>query len=301
MIIKDKNELTPIEKHDGILFKRDDLYQPYEDTKLGGGKVRQMQFLMDSLLESNSNYKGLITHCSSSPQSLIVAKEAKIHELKSMLIAGGNTTSDKLKKNYEPIRLASQLGMNIRVVSKMGYSNVLRKRSIDIAERLNYFYVHFGINSEEHLASIVNAVANQVENIPDELDAIVVPTGSGMTFFSVMLGVQRFNKKVKRMIAIQIANKDRRKDIDKLKEIYSLNTKYEFYLDSRYKYQKGIDILLSSDFVLNKVYEAKAYEYLLRYKHDMKIKLTDKVLFWCVGNNNFLYDQGNEIKVHKLF
>jgi 1-aminocyclopropane-1-carboxylate deaminase/D-cysteine desulfhydrase-like pyridoxal-dependent ACC family enzyme len=302
MIIKDKNELTPIKQHNKILFKRDDLYQPYEDTKLGGGKVRQMQFLMDSLLQSISNYKGLITHCPlSSPQSLIVAKEANRNGLKSCLIAAGNTTENTILSKYKPIRMANDLGMDIKIVNAYAYPNVLRKRSIEIAERENYFYVQFGINSEEHLASIVNAVANQVENIPDELDAIVVPTGSGMTFFSVMLGVQRFNKKVKRMIAIQIANKDRRKDIDKLKKIYSLNTKYEFYLDSRYKYQKGIDILLSSDFVLNKVYEAKAYEYLLRYKHDMKIKLTDKVLFWCVGNNNFLYDQGNEIKVHKLF
>lgn len=290
MIIKDKSELTPIEEHDRMLFKRDDLYQPYEDMELGGGKVRQMQFLMDSLMKDKKQYSGLLTHCSlSSPQSLIVAKESKMHGFNSLLIAGGKTNEKMLKMKYLPIRLASQLGMNISIVSHLGYPSVLMSKAIEIAAKDNYFYVQFGINSEEHIDSIINAVANQVQNIPDELDAIVVPTGSGMTFFSVMLGIQRFNKKVKRLIAIQIANKDRKMEIKALMTKFSLKTDYEFLLDSRYSYQNKVNILVSPDFVLNKVYEAKAYEYLIQKRYDLGFKSFDKTLFWCVGNNNFIY------------
>ena len=40
------DELTPIEQHDGIWYKRDDYFRPYDDFDVCGGKVRQCISLM---------------------------------------------------------------------------------------------------------------------------------------------------------------------------------------------------------------------------------------------------------------
>ncbi len=40
-LIQKAAELTPIEEYDGVLYKRDDLFRPFPDEELNGGKVRQ--------------------------------------------------------------------------------------------------------------------------------------------------------------------------------------------------------------------------------------------------------------------
>ena len=35
-----ENDLTPVEKHNNLLFKRDDLFIPYEENGVNGGKLR---------------------------------------------------------------------------------------------------------------------------------------------------------------------------------------------------------------------------------------------------------------------
>jgi len=35
------NDLTPVEKYDGLLYKRDDLFLPFGKYGTSGGKVRQ--------------------------------------------------------------------------------------------------------------------------------------------------------------------------------------------------------------------------------------------------------------------
>lgn len=56
MIIKNKNDLTPIEEYNGIYFKRDDLFMPYDDMPISGGKVRQMISLVENRLVEIKNY-----------------------------------------------------------------------------------------------------------------------------------------------------------------------------------------------------------------------------------------------------
>jgi hypothetical protein len=44
--MKDISELTNIEQYNSILLKRDDLFKPFEDSELNGGKMRQAIFLI---------------------------------------------------------------------------------------------------------------------------------------------------------------------------------------------------------------------------------------------------------------
>nr|MDA3842788.1 pyridoxal-phosphate dependent enzyme [Candidatus Kapabacteria bacterium] len=257
-------ETTPVEEHNGILFKRDDLFLPYaNDQELGGGKVRQMKFLMNSILSNNRSIKGLIT-CSSvnSPQGLIVAKEAKKNNLPCIVCIGGrNSSPEKAIQNHASIYLAHKAGAEIRTVAQIGYTSILEKRASAIADEKNYYLVQFGINLDEYPEAVIGAIANQVENIPDELDNLIVPVGSGISFAGILVGLKRFNKKVKRVIGIQIAGYDRRKTIDRILDLTDTKANYELYMDKTYPYSKKVNHFISSDLSLNVIYEAKAYKY----------------------------------------
>lgn len=55
------NKLTPVQSVGGLLFKRDDLYEPFGPGEVNGGKMRQCMMLLDSVKDEIS---GVISCCS---------------------------------------------------------------------------------------------------------------------------------------------------------------------------------------------------------------------------------------------
>ena len=41
---------------------------------------------------------------------------------------------------------------------------------------------------------------------------------------------------------------------------------------------------------MNVVYESKAWEYVVKHKKEFNLTKNSKVLYWIVGDNNYLYD-----------
>jgi 1-aminocyclopropane-1-carboxylate deaminase/D-cysteine desulfhydrase-like pyridoxal-dependent ACC family enzyme len=125
-----------------------------------------------------------------------------------------------------------------------------------------------------------NTNAAQVENIPDELDVLVMSVGIGIQFACVLKGLKQFNKKVKRIIGVQIGP-DRRKLIDGYLNQNPL-TEPKFDLEYelvQYKspYSKSV-VQTIGNFYLDDIYEAKAHKWMLE-----NIDMNQRVLFWCVG------------------
>ena len=53
--------LTPVEKHGGIYFKRDDLFRPFSDIGISGGKIRQcLSLIKNNLREIRKYHDGTI-------------------------------------------------------------------------------------------------------------------------------------------------------------------------------------------------------------------------------------------------
>ena len=70
------NKLTPVQSVGGLLFKRDDLYEPFGPGEVNGGKMRQCMMLLDSVKDEIS---GVISCCSiHSPQAPITASGVMI-------------------------------------------------------------------------------------------------------------------------------------------------------------------------------------------------------------------------------
>jgi 1-aminocyclopropane-1-carboxylate deaminase/D-cysteine desulfhydrase-like pyridoxal-dependent ACC family enzyme len=122
--------------------------------------------------------------------------------------------------------------------------------------------------------------------LPEYIDNLIVPCGSGITLAGIIVGCHIFNKKVKRFIGIQISGYDRTKEINEILKRFDIKPNYKFCINDTYKYSKKVNATVASTIELNKVYEAKAYEYFLKNKERIGIKETEKSLFWVVANNN---------------
>lgn len=273
-------KLTPIEKYNNIYFKRDDKFIPFLDLPINGGKVRQAISLIYNNFDYIKRFHNSTVGTTSSvhsPQGLIITKVAKEFGLKTILIIGGTDLKVSLNK-YKSLRMAYNLGCEIKQF-KLGYPSSLLSQLKKISLKKKLFIIKFGINLEFDPKSIINSVSKQVQNIPDNLDILVVPVGSGITMGGIIKGIIKYKKKVKNIIGIQIAGYDRTKIINK---IINCRYNYKFYMDKTFPYSKKVKLKFNKEEYLDPIYEAKAFKYFTE-NFDYKNK---KVLFWIVGNTD---------------
>ena len=168
--------LAPVEKHDGIYLKRNDLL---EFGGCYGGKAECIYNFIQS-----AKVKHFVT-CGSrdSLQCDIVSEmcENLGYRCDIFIPLGKSTpTTEKLK-----IRQNTTL----HSIDK-GYTVVIKRRAIDFAEANQLTYIPFGM---EHISAI-ETIARQVENIPAEVKRVVVPVGGGVTMCGVLKGLADFGR-----------------------------------------------------------------------------------------------------------
>lgn len=281
MIIKNIYELTPIEEHLGVYFKRDDLFMPYDNMPVSGGKVRQMISLVEDNLKAIKNqYNNTIISGVSvdSPQAVITSTVAKHYRINCTLVYG-NTTRDNLERK---IMCANALkGCTRLEIAKASYQNVLDSYVDNLIKLEPAFKIKFGLNLENNQNAIIDSVANQVKNIPDFIDTIVVPAGSAIMYSGIVKGVLKYQKKAN-VIGVQISGIDMSKTVNRILRGLDCenNNRFKLIIDNTYKYHKRLKIKITEDFILDPIYEAKAYEYM-----QTKMNLNGNILFWVVGNS----------------
>ncbi len=289
-LIKKAQELTPVQEINGVWFKRDDLFRPFEDdgtttSQMCGGKVRQAIHLIhnnENLIKNE--YQNTICTASSvkSPQLVILAKIAQKYNMKFLGGIVTTKTVEECAKLNPMVQMSLDLGADIKVLSKISYNNVLYSK----LNNYQGFKVSFGINLENDFDAIIGSIANQVQNIPDNLDNLIVPVGSGVTFAGILIGLEKFNKKTN-VIGIQIAGYDRSKTIYNTLPFEYKDIKYNFIPDKTYPYSKKLHkTITKTDIELSPIYESKAYE----YAQNMNLlNCKTKDLFWIIGNENTLF------------
>ena len=295
MIIKNHKDLTPVEIYNGIYYKRDDLFMPYDDIPINGGKVRQCIALVENNLEHiRKDCNNTIATASSieSPQGIIIARVAKEYGLKSILAIGGGTEADKLIAKHKLVRACRDVGCEIRAVNKLGYNSVLYSKLQEMQKTEKFFMALFGINVDSNFDSILGTTIKQVDNLPlDKLHTIVVPVGSALMYSAILIGLQEkgwLKERGNKCVGIQIANTGRKDTIDAVlaKRFFMQRIKYDFILDPTYKYHTYVkQNLIGTDIALDPIYEAKAYEYAI--KHRM-LTQDDTCLYWIVGNSGLV-------------
>lgn len=277
MFVTNPNEITPVELHEGLYLKRDDLFKPFGDKTVNGGKLRQCFMLVDAV---KSGYEGLISCCSIySPQAPITSAVAKHFGMKCVICYGG-TNKERLKLFRMPT-IVKRYGSEIRIISKSGIHKILYNKAKTIAKDENLFVVDYGFNITEYPELILNAVSNQVENIPDELDNLVITCGSGITTLGVLIGLHRFKKNVKNIYLVCTAP-NRKQMIDSNLKKYNIEMEYnmiDLFHTKGFKYEVGVRAVCDG-IELHPNYEAKSYNWLIN-NIDFK---KEKTLLWIVGS-----------------
>lgn len=166
-IITDPLQLTPIISVGDVWMKRDDFFAV---GTARGGKVR-------SCLELSRGASGLATAGSrASPQVNIVAQVAK---------ALGVPASAHLPKG-ELSPCVKETEGDIEIIQhKAGYNNVIVKRARDDAAARGWREVPFGMECQ----TAIDCTRRQVANIPEGVQRIVVPVGSGMSLAGILWGL----------------------------------------------------------------------------------------------------------------
>jgi 1-aminocyclopropane-1-carboxylate deaminase/D-cysteine desulfhydrase-like pyridoxal-dependent ACC family enzyme len=275
-----KLELTPTHLRNGIHFKREDLYAPYGDAFISGGKIRQCR----DLVENNLTY--IIEECDStiataasihSPQSPIVSRVAQEFNLKS-IIGFGNTTVAKSLRNI-PMQWCHDMGSELVVLSEsQGFNNVLYANLKKLQETRRFFPILFGYAAQTHRESIVDRISEQVKNIPTAVREVYVPVGSGVTLAGVLEGRRKYGGSYK-IIGLQPFGYDRRSTVSSICEGMSWEYDYEFR-EGNYPYSKLHERVIG-DIELDMIYESKAFD-MVAWKGD------ETECFWIIGNTNKL-------------
>ena len=270
-------ELTPLEQCGQILFKRDDLFRPFEMKTLNGGKLRQV---MTVLRDCRS--PGVITAASiHSPQIPLVAGAAYYLGLPCVAVVGGRTMTKEL-------RIANELGADIRRVVS-GRHRALYAEVSRINVGLGYHVIPYGIAPATRLREFFITQSKQVENLPDELDALVVTCGSGVSAAAILVGLWRFSKSVSTLILVA-TGPSRLKRMSQFLQSVSPDAKkfldstevrcVDLFREPRFRYEQRVSFEFCG-VELHPRYEAKAFRHIVEKTN----YICGRTLFWVIGGD----------------
>lgn len=241
------------------------------------------------LFEKNKHLigNGVITATSVlSPQAPIVSELCKYYNVPCTIYYGG-TTYEKLEKMKYPM-ICKNNNATIEIPCNSGRQSVLQYHVSKRIKETNEFNIKYGMDLENNLDVFIESTSNQVENLPDDLDNLVVSCGSSITVIGVLLGCAIYNKNIKKIYAVGIAP-NRLEKINKyiklLNEKYDINIKLDnfVYIDGfstlkGFKYE-NVKNESYENIVFHKRYEAKTFNWL---KNNIDYK-NEKTCMWIVG------------------
>lgn len=240
-------QITPIECINNYYFKRDDYFT---FGNVNGGKVRSALTLC-----KNEKLGYVSAGSRKSPQIQIISEIAKTYNLPFIAyVPMGKLTTELI--------YAKNNGAILEPVP-MGFNNNLIKRAKERAIITGYKYIPFGMDCEEVLSDI----AEQVVNIPMEINRIIVSVGSGITLSGIIRGLIKYNIDKKIVGIVVGAN-----PVKRLTTYCKNWNDYCTLIKSPIDYHKEIRDNMFCDIELDKIYEAKCIPY---------IKPGD--LFWVIG------------------
>ena len=269
------NELTPLQEHNGILLKRDDLFMPFNDISLSGGKVRQCLTLFKDLkskIKNDFNNTVYAIGSANSPQSIIVTRCAKEFDFNSKIFIPKNIRSDNVL-----IQNVLGQGGTINNQAKVGHTSVMNSFIQKYSQLYKGFIVNYTSNVlESECNGLLMSVANQVQNLPD-LEYLIVPCGSCIMLSGILIGIRKFKKNIRNVLGIQISGHNKVQFIKTL----SGTDRFELIVRNDYPYSKWVKSKIG-DIELDPLYEAKAFEYIQKFRPEV---LNAETCFWLSGNS----------------
>jgi len=278
--------LTDVENHRGIWFKRDDYFAPLGYAGPNGSKCRQLIWYMTRNAKGKTH---VLTGASvQSPQISMSAVVGAHLGLKTRVVV---YSKPHTVMSHDNPRIAAGFGAHFEYANAP-YNPVLQ-RMVTSLEQETSLVVNYGITIDhkkhpEDVLGFHQIGANQTKNIPAEVKTLIMPAGSCNSLCSVLLGLSQDPKNVEKLYTVGIGPskwewiRERAAimgiDVDNLPfewKHHSLHdTKYAKYTDKfNGENFDGIDF--------HPTYEAKIWRFL---KSTNQLDYDDSTLFWIVGS-----------------
>lgn len=188
--ITDPNELTPVELRNGRFYKREDLHRN-DQYGVNGAKFRACRFLMGRAVEAGATS---VVSASSvlSPQAAMAGVLAEEFGLDCTLVLGASKPETAPK--HPSVKIAMEAGAKLNLDSKVAYNPVIQQAGNRLAKELGAWQLPYGITTEanapaEEVEAFLAVGGAQVANLPDDLETLVIPFGSGNTAAGVLYGL----------------------------------------------------------------------------------------------------------------
>jgi len=212
---------SPVELHDGIWVKREDLYTgPFG---VNGSKWRTWQSVVEGRSEVNIEVVvGASVHAPTMP---IAAVACAMADLPCTVILGGTTVEKARRHRY--VQIAEQAGAELRDI-RVGYAPALRKAARSLAgEKVGAWVLappDPAKASEADLRAFLNPVAGQVRTLPTEGTDLVIPFGSGNTAAGILYGLSFPGEAAVQRVHLIGIGPDRRPWLGEILEAAGVNT-----------------------------------------------------------------------------
>ena len=184
--------LTPWELRDGTWYKREDLYS-HPGFGVNGAKYRACHHLISRAKAAGAT-RVVSAASVLSPQSAMAAVLAAELDMDCTVIVGG-TTPDKAVR-HRSIAIASAAGADIEAI-KVGYNPALQAAGRRKAEETpGAWQLPYGITtpadaSREDVEAFLAVGGAQVAGLPEDIETLVLPFGSGNTAAGVLYGLTK--------------------------------------------------------------------------------------------------------------
>lgn len=281
--------LTPFENRNGVWFKREDYFAPLGYSGPNGSKMRQLIWYMNRYRAGKSH---VLTGASiQSPQLSMSAIVGAHYGLPSRQIV--YSKPETVLKHTNPM-VAAGFGATFEYASGP-YNPILQRKVADLIKPSS-LVVEYGITVDHHRydADIVRKFhevgANQVRNLPDEVQRLIVPAGSCNSLTSVMLGLSRDSKNLRELFTLGIGPDKRDWMRERLTimgvDVANLPFKWRHFSLHDSGYSAYTDKFEGEGFdgiAFHPTYEAKMIRWLKA--NDMMFETPDdRTAFWIVGS-----------------
>ena len=285
------DQLTPWENRGGIWYKREDAHR--NAYGVNGSKFRACRHMMTNAILDG--YEHVVSaQAMASPQSAICATLAEELGMRCTIVVGASKPETAVK--HPNIALALTAGAELDTGCRVAYNGTLQPYARELAERLGAWQLPYAISmpddaEREDLEAFSEVGGRQVENLPSEVQTLIVPFGSGNSAAGVLYGISRHLpafSALRRIVLVGVGP-DRsdwlRKRLEAVGaagvyddfqiDIMPLHPWFAEYADRMPETQDGIDF--------HPVYEGKMIRFLNSAEPDWWTARDDTTGFWIVG------------------
>ena len=195
--------LTPWELRGGVWFKREDYFAPLGYGGPNGSKMRQLIWYINRYRAGKTH---ILTGASvQSPQLSMSAIVGAHYGLPARQVVYSKPST---VLTHENPAIAAGFGATFEY-ARGPYNPILQRQVADLTQDKS-LVVEYGITvpheayPAEDVRKFHEVGANQVRNLPEQVERLIVPAGSCNSLTSVLLGLSRDSKNLKELFTLGI-------------------------------------------------------------------------------------------------